>query len=169
MEIRWQVIIAVRYPARPRVWRKRVVVKHYLVKKGDTLSKIAMLQLTASSLWPEIAKANNIRSPYIIFEGMRLVIPTAVLDQRDHVSVHAPAQNLHVQDHVSVHAPVRSIGVSSTFQTAFDRSSASPVMLPKLRIPFQIGMVSVGNPNADISIKAQGEITEVSSEICTRR
>src|SRR5260370_24776452 len=112
-------------------------MKQYRVKNGDTLSKIAMHQLKASNLWPEIAKANNIRYPFTIFEGMRLVIPT-VNHQRDHVSIHAPAQNIHLRDHVSVHAPahnfqdhvsahasVQSPGASSTSQAFLGHSIAS--------------------------------------------
>ena len=105
---------------------------------------------------------------------MRRDIPTLDLDQRSHVSVHAPAQNMQLQDHVSVHAPahnfkdhvsvhaspVRSVVISSTAQTALQGgSSASAVMLPKLRIPVEEAVASVAYPDADISIKIKGEIT----------
>ena len=135
-------------------------MKQYLIKKGDTLSKIALTQLRTSSLWPEIAKANNIRYPYTIFEGMRVVIPTEVLDRRDRVSVHAPVQKFHLQDHVSVHPSVQSIGVSSAVQTAYAGSGAPAVMCPQLKMPdIDIVWTSVGYPNADITAEIKGEIT----------
>jgi hypothetical protein len=145
-------------------------MKQYVVKEGDTLSKIAMRQLKASSLWPEIAKANNIRHPFTIFEGMRLDIPD--LDQRNHVSVHAPAANIHLQDHVSVHAQAHdfqdhvsvhasvSLGVAkSSGGSSLGESSASAVMLPKLKIPINQLVAIVPHADAEISITVNGEIT----------
>ncbi len=141
-------------------------MEQYRVKHGDTLSKIAMHQLKASKLWPEIAKANNIHYPFTIFEGMRLVIPT-VKHQRDHVSIHAPAQNIHLQDHVSVHAPTHKfqnhvsahapMQSSSASSTSHGNSGASGVRMPSLKIPFEGKKTSL--PDGRVTITAKGELT----------
>jgi hypothetical protein len=49
--------------------------KHYTVKKGDTLSKIAAKFYKNSKKWKKIADANNIRDPKSLKVGRRLVIP----------------------------------------------------------------------------------------------
>jgi hypothetical protein len=128
-------------------------MKQYRVKNGDTLSKIATHQLKASNLWPEIAKANDIRYPFTIFEGMRLVIPT-VDHPRAHVSVHAPAQNIHLRDHVSVHAPAHNF--QDHVPAFLGNSPASGVRMPALKIPFEGKKTS---PDGRVTITAKGELT----------
>lgn len=49
----------------------------YTVKSGDSLSKIARDVLGNMSVWPEIARLNNISSPYIITPGQQLTLPGA--------------------------------------------------------------------------------------------
>lgn len=49
----------------------------YIVKKNDTLSKIAKAYNTT---YQEIAKLNNIKNPNLIFVGQKLVIPTTDKD-----------------------------------------------------------------------------------------
>lgn len=48
-------------------------ITYYIVKKGDTLSKIGQQYNTS---WKEIANLNNISSPYIIYVGQQLKIRT---------------------------------------------------------------------------------------------
>lgn len=52
--------------AKPRV---------YVVKRGDTLSRIAQKMYGNANLWPRIAKANHLRDPNRITPGQRLKIP----------------------------------------------------------------------------------------------
>ena len=47
----------------------------YIVKSGDSLSKIARDVLGNISLWPVIAKLNNIQNPDLIFPGDILQLP----------------------------------------------------------------------------------------------
>lgn len=47
----------------------------YVVKSGDTLSKIAQRELGKWSRWPEIARLNNLRDPNKIRPGQRLRLP----------------------------------------------------------------------------------------------
>jgi hypothetical protein len=47
----------------------------YVVKKGDTLPRIAAKQLGDANRWREIARINNIRDPYHLKVGTRLKIP----------------------------------------------------------------------------------------------
>jgi hypothetical protein len=47
----------------------------YVVKKGDTLSKIAARELGKASRWREIAKLNNLRDPNKLKVGQRLKLP----------------------------------------------------------------------------------------------
>jgi hypothetical protein len=49
--------------------------QYYTVKRGDTLSGIALRFYGNASLYPRIAKANRIRPPYVIRVGQKLVIP----------------------------------------------------------------------------------------------
>lgn len=50
----------------------------YKVQAGDTLSKIADFLLNDMSRWPEIARANNLKSPYTIEIGQILNVPEIV-------------------------------------------------------------------------------------------
>lgn len=47
----------------------------YRVRRGDSLSVIAKRQYKDARLWPEIARANHLTAPYMIFVGQELVIP----------------------------------------------------------------------------------------------
>jgi LysM repeat protein len=48
------------------------IPKTYTVKKGDSLWKIAKLQLNDGSKWSYLAKKNSISSPYTIYAGQML-------------------------------------------------------------------------------------------------
>jgi nucleoid-associated protein YgaU len=50
-------------------------VRYYVVKRGDTLEKIAALEYHQASKWRLIAQANNLRDPNSIKPGQRLKIP----------------------------------------------------------------------------------------------
>lgn len=47
----------------------------YTVKQGDSLWQIAQDQLGNGWKWPQIASANDIRFPYTIYPGEKLIIP----------------------------------------------------------------------------------------------
>lgn len=47
----------------------------YIVRPGDTLSKIAQTHLGKASRWPEIAARNNLSNPDLIKPGQALDIP----------------------------------------------------------------------------------------------
>src|SRR4051794_4478280 len=47
----------------------------YVVKRGDTLSRIAQKMYGNANLWPRIARANHLRDPNRITPGQRLKIP----------------------------------------------------------------------------------------------
>jgi len=47
----------------------------YTVKKGDSLSAIALDILGSAKRWPEIAALNRINAPYTIYPGQALAIP----------------------------------------------------------------------------------------------
>jgi P-type Ca2+ transporter type 2C len=53
------------------------MVKSYVVKAGDTLSKIAKEMLGDADRWPEIIEANKekIKDPNVIQPGLELKIP----------------------------------------------------------------------------------------------
>ena len=48
----------------------------YIVKSGDTLSKIARDVVGELARWPELAYINSIGPPYVIQPGQRLVLPS---------------------------------------------------------------------------------------------
>ena len=50
-------------------------VKKYVVKAGDSLSKIAKEQLGDAKRWPEIQKLNKIDNPNLISVGQELKLP----------------------------------------------------------------------------------------------
>ncbi|MDP6546845.1 MAG: LysM domain-containing protein [Phycisphaerae bacterium] len=47
----------------------------YIVRRNDTLSHIAQSQLGSSARWKEIATLNNIKPPYKLSLGQRLILP----------------------------------------------------------------------------------------------
>src|SRR4249920_369576 len=48
----------------------------YIVKKGDTLWKIAQAELGQPALWQQIAKLNGLKPPsYLIVIGQQLLLP----------------------------------------------------------------------------------------------
>jgi nucleoid-associated protein YgaU len=53
------------------------VDQHYVVKVGDTLSKLAERFYNSTSKWEKIFEANreNLKNPNYIYVGMKLVIP----------------------------------------------------------------------------------------------
>lgn len=47
----------------------------YTVQEGDSLSKIARDVMGDMNRWPEIADANGISDPYVIYPGQVLTLP----------------------------------------------------------------------------------------------
>ena len=55
-------------------------MNEYIVQAGDTLSKIAAEKLGDASRWREIAQLNNLKEPYSIRPGQRLILAPAKLN-----------------------------------------------------------------------------------------
>lgn len=55
--------------------KKSVAARYYVVKSGDTLSKISNRYYRTPSKWKDIAVANGIRNPNLIMPGKKLRIP----------------------------------------------------------------------------------------------
>lgn len=49
----------------------------YTVNAGDSISKIALAVLGDITRWPEIARVNALRPPYVIYPGQILQLPIA--------------------------------------------------------------------------------------------
>ena len=47
----------------------------YIVKVGDSLSKIALAELGDANRWPELRGLNNIPNEHVIFKGQRISLP----------------------------------------------------------------------------------------------
>lgn len=60
----------------------------YTVKTGDSLSKIARDVVGNMSMWPTLARINNIVAPYVIQPGQTLLLPEGV---EKSISFPAPA------------------------------------------------------------------------------
>lgn len=61
----------------------------YIVKEGDSLSKIARDVLGNIELWPVIAAMNNIINPDLIFPGQSLQLPEVTQEKLQTVSAGA--------------------------------------------------------------------------------
>ncbi len=48
---------------------------NYIVRSGDTLSKIARDVVGNMAMWPQIASVNNLVAPYTIYPGQVLQLP----------------------------------------------------------------------------------------------
>lgn len=64
-------------PQEPIIEEEPEIKKTYIIKKGDTLSKIAQKFYKKSSKWVEIYKANKdvIKNPNILIPGTKITIP----------------------------------------------------------------------------------------------
>lgn len=54
----------------------KILPKMYTVKTGDSLWDIAVAQYNDGYKWVEIAKANNLTNPGVLYKGTQLAIPT---------------------------------------------------------------------------------------------
>lgn len=57
------------------VRQSKNTAKEYVVKKGDSLWKIAKTQLNDGSRYKEISELNSIKNPNLIYAGMKLLLP----------------------------------------------------------------------------------------------
>jgi ABC-type amino acid transport substrate-binding protein len=64
----------------------------YMIKKGDTLSKIALAELNDASRWQELKTLNNIPNIHLIFEGKLLKMPDD-WKKKDKFSSNKPSAN----------------------------------------------------------------------------
>ncbi len=55
---------------------KMATFEGYMVKEGDSLSKIVQNQYGDMDLWPVIARVNNLANPNLIFVGATLELPS---------------------------------------------------------------------------------------------
>jgi len=53
------------------------VAGEYIVKKGDSLWTIALIELKDGYRWSEVAKLNNIKNPGLIETGQKIMLPAA--------------------------------------------------------------------------------------------
>jgi phage protein D len=67
-------------------------VINYVVKRGDTLSKIALEYLGSAKKYPQIAQENNIKNPNLIYPGQVFRITTG--GQVSTTTTQAPAQKI---------------------------------------------------------------------------
>jgi len=67
----------------------------YKVKSGDSLSVIAQRELGHASLWPAIAKLNNISAPYTIYVGQTIMLPDTLPSSPSSSNAPAPAPGPH--------------------------------------------------------------------------
>lgn len=66
----------------------------YVVRSGDSLSRIARDVLGNMARWPDLARLNAIESPYTIYPGQVLELPTDVTPrQAQPVTSPAPASS----------------------------------------------------------------------------
>ncbi|MEW6303959.1 MAG: LysM domain-containing protein [Verrucomicrobiota bacterium] len=64
----------------------------YIVKPGDSLSRIAATQLGSEARWTEIANANQLKPPYQLRPGQRLTIPSQPATTRPPNATPAPTR-----------------------------------------------------------------------------
>lgn len=67
--------VKARRARKPRSRRPKPKHKTHVVKRGETLSKIAAIEYGNAKYWKDIAKANHIRDPHSIKQGQRLKLP----------------------------------------------------------------------------------------------
>ncbi len=71
----------------------------YVVQRGDTLASIGR---RFGMPWQNIAAANNIRPPYTIYPGQRLLIPCGSPTPEPRITITSPAANAVVRSPVTV-------------------------------------------------------------------
>lgn len=87
-------------------------MEFYTVKSGDSLSIIARDVLNDISRWPDIARVNNLVSPYTIYPGQRLILPDVTVAG----PVVVPAGTTPVPTPTPTPTPARVIGLGLTQQ-----------------------------------------------------
>ncbi len=149
----------------------------YRVRRGDSLSLIAKRQYKDASLWPEIARANQLKDPYTIFVGQELVIPNQCRKPGFPPMLWSSEPQLSLRDKFSVNVPLapKSSSASSPLKKEFvgppvgkkaapalpDPPAARPVLMPAFKFELEnvIQPVSVSIGPVSYTFQLKGEIT----------
>lgn len=70
--------------------------KKYIVKQNDTLWSVAQVHYGSSYAWVEIAKANNLISPYKLEINQELILPE-ITNNQNNPSISAPVTTLRIE------------------------------------------------------------------------
>ena len=147
---------------------------HYRVKRGDTLSKIALAEYHDAGVWPDVAKANHIPNGNVILIGMHLKLPTlppaphgagASHPAKTSAPVHhAPVHHAPVHHAPMVGPPRPGAGVPAPHVVNHGGLAGLPdaraVAFPAVKYKLDgMAPLVVMTPQADYKIKLVGEVT----------
>ncbi len=148
----------------------------YLVKKGDSLWKIAHIQYGDPTAWPAIAKANRLPSNGAILVGMNLRLPIIPV----HPQLHAHAtKSPHLVNASFPPGPLQPFAplpkTPSPFQssspaavatapaltqTVVDTPTAREVNAPGIKYSFDaLPPITIENPLVEIKLTLKGEVS----------
>jgi LysM repeat protein len=138
--------------------------RQYRVKRGDTLSAIALRQYGNAAVWPELARVNNLPNGNLILVGMTLQLPSILVQGAPSAKTSAPSAKTSVptsKPSFSSPPPQGPFGTHSIIPGSSGNTPfARPVLFPTVKYSLSgLPEVSIALPNVEYRLKLVGDIS----------
>ena len=144
----------------------------HLVRKGESLWRIAGFEYADTSVWPSIAKANGLKPPYTILVGMKLKLPHIAVPHHHSRPIHphgrpgaveprqAPVTALTLQTDSRTAGAAHGMGLAGSMDL-YGKSPSREFSFPayKFKLDDCIPAIYFPSQNAEITLRFTGDLT----------